>query len=177
MSSVGPIVGGIIGGLAALNIGAFAYFFLYRRRGVNSQETLLSNGGPGHFRTLSDTTQLTFGNAIQQLLAALAAGSTAPVSNYTHVPPISRHSLAATQELPQTTTTLQSRMEPFVVIENPELRKGGSAARAAAIGVNEVYKDHQQHSPDHLNPNPFEQAEQAEQVTERNHPPLCSVGP
>jgi hypothetical protein len=163
----------VIGGLAALGIaGAFIYFFLYRRRKVDSQEALHLNDGPGHFRSMSDTTQMTSGNAVQQLMAT-RANATSPVSSYTHVPSISGHSLVTTQGVPQTATTLQSRIEPFVgVAGNPELRKGASAARAAAIGFNEVYEGHQQHPPDHPDPISFGQAEQA---AGKNPPPYVEA--
>jgi hypothetical protein len=56
------------------------------------------------------------------------------------------------------------------VVGNPELRKGAMAARATAIGFDQVYEDHQ--PPEHPDPISFEQAEQA---TGTNPPPYVET--
>jgi hypothetical protein len=170
-------VGGVVGGLAALAIAACAYFFLYKRRkGTDSQEAFHLSGGLGHFRSMSDSTQKSSGSTgIQQLLTA-RAGATSPLSSYTHVPSLSG-SLVTTPGLAQP-TTLQNRIDAFVgVVGNPEVRKGATAARASAIGFDQVYEDHQQPQAadltlEHPDPISFEQAEQA---TGTNPPPYVET--
>jgi len=69
-------------------------------------------------------------------------------------------------------TVIQNRIQPYVgVIGNPDLRKGTTAARANAIGFDEVFED----APPHpANPNTISFA-QAEQSAGRSPPPYVET--
>ncbi|KAG6828416.1 hypothetical protein H0H92_008080 [Tricholoma furcatifolium] len=66
---IGAIVGGVIGGIAIILLGAGVAFFMYRRKhkrggAPSSRMTLVDDDGRGHARTVSDLSQKSNGGAI-----------------------------------------------------------------------------------------------------------------